>query len=404
MISIFTPTNDSSFLIMIYDCLLKQTEQDWEWIIVYNNGANPIGFTDVRIKEFNVKSFPSWVGPLKAYACEQASGEILLELDHDDLLLPEALEEVKRAFNNENVGFVYSNTIHSTGDFNKTERFNPIFGWKYREINYNGHNLDEHISFPPSPESISRIWFAPNHLRAFRRSVYEQVGGYSREMRILDDLDLICRMYLVTEFKHINKGLYIYRITGENTWLKYNQEIQENVYRIYDQYIEALAEHWADLNYFDKFELGGRIGKKKGFISIDLQDADIIADLNEKWPLNTSSVGVIRAYDIFEHLKNPIHVMKELQRVLVPGGFAFIQIPSTDGRGAFQDPTHVSFWNENSFHYYTKQNKAKYINTPVRFQSLRLYTTEKDAEQVCWVVAHLLNLKDGYRPCGLIEI
>ena len=27
--------------------------------------------------------------------------------------------------------------------------------------------------------------------------------------------------------------------------------------------------------------------------------------------------------------------------------------PSTDGRGAFQDPTHVSFYNENSFWYFT---------------------------------------------------
>ena len=27
--------------------------------------------------------------------------------------------------------------------------------------------------------------------------------------------------------------------------------------------------------------------------------------------------------------------------------------PSTDGRGAYQDPTHVAFYNENSFWYYT---------------------------------------------------
>ncbi len=30
-----------------------------------------------------------------------------------------------------------------------------------------------------------------------------------------------------------------------------------------------------------------------------------------------------------------------------------ILVPSTDGRGAFQDPTHVSFWNINSFMYYS---------------------------------------------------
>jgi hypothetical protein len=96
--------------------------------------------------------------------------------------------------------------------------------------------------------------------------------------------------------------------------------------------------------------------------------------------------------------------MKEIYRVLAPGGWLIAQVPSTDGRGAFQDPTHVSFWNENSFKYYTDHNKAKYIGTPVRFQAVRVFTTEKNNEGVCWVVANLLSLKDGYKPAGIIEI
>jgi hypothetical protein len=32
-----------------------------------------------------------------------------------------------------------------------------------------------------------------------------------------------------------------------------------------------------------------------------------------------------------------------------------ILVPSTDGRGAFQDPTHVSFWNANTFAYFSRQ-------------------------------------------------
>ena len=95
---------------------------------------------------------------------------------------------------------------------------------------------------------------------------------------------------------------------------------------------------------------------------------------------------------------------KELYRILVPGGWFLSSTPSTDGRGAFQDPTHVSFWNENSFLYYTDRRKGRYIKEPVRFQAPRLYTTEKNEEQVCWVVAHLISLKDGYRPAGEIRI
>jgi hypothetical protein len=47
--------------------------------------------------------------------------------------------------------------------------------------------------------------------------------------------------------------------------------------------------------------------------------------------------------------------MNEIWRILKPGGIVDISVPSTDGRGAFQDPTHVSFWNINSFMYYCQQ-------------------------------------------------
>ncbi|MFM6265385.1 MAG: methyltransferase domain-containing protein, partial [Dolichospermum sp.] len=67
------------------------------------------------------------------------------------------------------------------------------------------------------------------------------------------------------------------------------------------------------------------------------------------------SVDFIKAYDIIEHLPNRIHTMNEIWRILKPGGIVDISVPSTDGRGAFQDPTHVSFWNINSFMYYCQE-------------------------------------------------
>jgi len=404
MISVFTPAHTDVFLKEAYQSLLDQAYTDWEWIILRNNGCPPVSFNDPRVKVFESPFSPPWVGPLKGECCSLAKGEILLEFDHDDLLVENALEEVFKAFIDPEVGFVYSNTIHATGDFQKIQRFDERYGWKFREVNYKGHVLDEHISFEPTPESISRIWFAPNHLRAFRASVYNAIGGYNKDMRILDDLDLMCRMYEVTKFHHINRGLYVYRVHGNNTWLKNNDEIQNNVYRIYDQYIERLTEAWADRSGLLKVELGGRMAAKRNFTTLDLKDADIIADLNKPWPFDDSSVGVIRSYDVFEHLRDNLFTMKELYRVLAPGGFAFIQVPSTDGRGAYQDPTHVSFWNINSFKYYTEDRLAKYIDTPVRFQALRLYDTDKNEEGVIWTKAHLLSLKDGYRPCGWIAI
>lgn len=79
-------------------------------------------------------------------------------------------------------------------------------------------------------------------------------------------------------------------------------------------------------------------------------------DLELEWPWEDSTVDYIVAYDIIEHLKDKIHTMNEAWRVLKPGGILEICVPTTEGPGAFQDPTHVSFWNLRSFLYYEAGN------------------------------------------------
>ena len=97
----------------------------------------------------------------------------------------------------------------------------------------------------------------------------------------------------------------------------------------------------------------------QGFVNVDLhKPADKIADLNETWPWNDSTVDEIRAWDLLEHLRSPIHSMNEAWRVLKPGGRFDIVVPTTDGRGWAQDPTHVCWppFNRNSFFYYEHGN------------------------------------------------
>lgn len=108
------------------------------------------------------------------------------------------------------------------------------------------------------------------------------------------------------------------------------------------------------------------------FTNVDIvPPADVICDLASfPWPWEDSSVSHIRAHDIIEHIGSTWHVnpksgafqfvngkislMNEIHRVLKPGGTIEIKVPTTDGPGAWQDPQHVSFWNRNSFFYYTK--------------------------------------------------
>ena len=94
-----------------------------------------------------------------------------------------------------------------------------------------------------------------------------------------------------------------------------------------------------------------------GFQNVDMfPPADLLADLTKPWPWPEGSINAIRAHDIIEHLPDKVHTMNEAYRVLRPGGHLEIIVPTTDGRAAFQDPQHVSFWNRHSFWYYEAGN------------------------------------------------
>lgn len=97
---------------------------------------------------------------------------------------------------------------------------------------------------------------------------------------------------------------------------------------------------------------------KRWVLKDDEQDANPYImqfwDLNElPWPWPTSSVSLIQAHDVLEHLSGRINSMNELHRVLGPGGRVEIVVPNAyHGAGFYQDPTHVSPWCRNSFQYF----------------------------------------------------
>lgn len=405
-ISIFTPTHNTKHLERLYNSIKKQTYVNWEWVIVPNNNAQiPFEVSDDRIKIFPCED-SSNIGFLKRYAAGVATGDVVVEVDHDDELFSNALEECFHAFQDDSVDFVYSNCCDVEKDY-QPRFFGAAWGWVNRDCMWEGKKLVETVSFPPDPRSISKIWYAPNHFRAWRKSFYERIGGHDPQLDILDDQDILCRTYIAGKMYHLDKPLYIYHIHEDNTcYGEKNARIQEMTLELHDKYIYPMVERWADLNCLRKIDLCGGHGKPDGYESIDKTNADIIADLDGPWPFEDGSVGVIRAHDAIEHLKDPIHTMKEAYRCLAPNGWFLTMTPSTDGRGAFQDPTHVSFWNSNSFWYYTKEEQAKYIGKPVRFQLNRIKNFfPSDWHQfhnILYVKADLLKFS-GRTP-GAIEI
>lgn len=379
--------------------------RDFEWLVMPNGTARIDG---PLIPEARILQPPpvQHIGALKAACCAQAAGDILVEADHDDELTPDCLEELGRAFDDPSIDFAYSNFA----EVRATNRLNAYLGngWECRTFNSGGREFVEMVAFDPDPASIAKVWYAPNHVRAWRREFYNLLGGHNVGMPVLDDHDLVCRTYIAGKMKRIDRCLYIYHNHEANTCKGDRMaEIQEGTWELHDRYIYRLVDRWCQLNGLRKIDLCGAFNCPAGYESIDIAgDAEILADLNGRWPFDDGEIGVFRAHDALEHLRDPINTMREAYRCLAPKGWMLTQTPSTDGRGAWQDPTHVSFWNSNSFWYYTKADQARFIRTPVRFQCARVknfFPSEHEkAHNIVYVKADLHKFH-GRTP-GRVEI
>lgn len=407
--SIITPTHDPEnipYLLETFQSLCEQTYVNWEWILFINNKFLPQLVPKIIKEHPKVKVYHAYIdtpnlGAIKKTAFSLGTGDVLVELDHDDMLVSTCLEKLNASYQDEEIGFVYSNCamLHMENNFIP---YDNTHGWTHKSFTWKDKELTVMDSFTPSSQSLSYIWYSPDHVRSWRKTHYHEIGGHNPDMFICDDHELCIRSYLTTKMHFIPEPLYVYRITGNNTSInKRNAEIQEKTKELHANYAQKLAEKDAKDRNLLCVDIGGGLNPYANYMSIDLRkDADIVHDLNDGIPLPDNSVGVLNASHILEHLHDKNKIMAEIHRVLAPGGWAFIQVPSTDGRGAFQDPTHVSYWNENCFLYYTDAYLANFIdNKKIRFQEYRRQTYFPNEwlknMNVCVTDAWLVAVKDG---------
>ena len=145
----------------------------------------------------------------------------------------------------------------------------------------------------------------------------------------------------------------------------------------YSKNVKAGVSHWGTDSISLNLGCCDRI--MPGYINVDRVDGPGVTKVDlcvSPWPWADSSVSHIYAQDVIEHLPDKIQTMNEAWRVLKPGGTFHIGVPTTDGTGAFQDPTHVSYWNRRSFLYYEEGNPyrermAKSYGISARFRTVK---------------------------------
>jgi SAM-dependent methyltransferase len=103
-------------------------------------------------------------------------------------------------------------------------------------------------------------------------------------------------------------------------------------------------------------------------------EIDVTHDLREyPWPWDDNSFTDIVAFDIIEHVLDPLRFIEELWRIAAPGATVYVHTawasPHIDNRHVWRDPTHVRPFHEESFHYFDPVNGGYWFSQYGKFYS-----------------------------------
>lgn len=122
-------------------------------------------------------------------------------------------------------------------------------------------------------------------------------------------------------------------------------------------------------------ELGCGPTKKQGRIGIDCLDlpgVDIVADLEKGLPfLPDNSVDEVHARSLLEHVGNLAGLMRDLCRIVKPGGTIHIFVPHFSNPYFYSDYTHSKFFGLYTFYYFVRAEKQLQRKVPVFYQDIR---------------------------------
>lgn len=260
LVSVFSGTHEiGSDIDPAYRSLLRQTFPHWEWVVV-DDSRDPATAEHVarlvespgaggRIRFYRQLPPPGSIGATKAAAAALCRGEILVELDHDDELMPEALEVIAATFNaHPDIDFVYSDWVDwldRRDGPGGPGLFPPGWGFgfgAYATELVGGRRVPVALAPPLTWETLRHIVAVPNHVRAWRTAFYRRIGGHDHRLPIADDYELVVRTFLHGTMARIPRPLYIqhHGTRGESASRRRNDEIQRRVEQIAAQYQTAL--------------------------------------------------------------------------------------------------------------------------------------------------------------------
>ena len=274
LVSVFTPAYKTGAKIKRpFNSLLAQTYKNWEWVIIDDSDDDGETFEmlsemaskDYRIRLYRGHRHSGRIGELKKNTCLLARGEYLVELDHDDELTPDALSRVSDAFlRHPECGFVYTDFAECFEDCRPVAygqdltKKPPYSDWghgygSYREEYHHGQKYMVANSPNINAKTIRHIVAAPNHIRAWRKSTYMEIGGHGDLVNVADDYELMVRTFLHTRMCRVPHMCYVqYRnFDVGNTHQARGRDIQRLVRYFSHRYDKEIHERLLELGVDD---------------------------------------------------------------------------------------------------------------------------------------------------------
>jgi glycosyltransferase involved in cell wall biosynthesis len=288
--SLFTPSYNSYHKILrVYDSLKLQTLKDWEWVIIDDSpDDNHFQFLrknfqhDNRIRFYRHSQNNGSIGNVKNEAVSLCRGKYVLEMDHDDEILPDVLQDAANLFDiSPEVGFIYMDFIcvyesgenQWYGDF-ICKGYGGYYSMKYKDqwrlvyITPNINNI-----------TLSHLVCCPNHPRIWRRTFLLELGNYCEHLHICDDYEILLRTALSCTESCINKvkGYKMAKI-HKLGYIQYMNEGENNFSLIRNAEINRIGPNHISPIYYDIYNIHDTMKKLDAY-----EDETYITNHSQIW-------------------------------------------------------------------------------------------------------------------------
>ncbi|OGE45022.1 hypothetical protein A3B39_05455 [Candidatus Daviesbacteria bacterium RIFCSPLOWO2_01_FULL_37_10] len=213
--------NAQKFIISAIESILNQTLRDFELIIVNDCSTDKtrkiiesFARKDPRIKIVNNKTRMNIAASLNK-GVSMASSNIIARMDADDISIPIRLEMQYRLISSDkNIAVVGANII-------------------VMDLNENEIAIR---NYPTTSEELKACLFKYSSFAhpvvCFRKSVFDEVGGYNPKYSPTEDLDLWFRLGVKHKFGNVKKPLLKYRLYNNSSSNRSLKDLEILVFKI----------------------------------------------------------------------------------------------------------------------------------------------------------------------------